>query len=623
VNATHPLWGVDDGYVDNMDIRHNIRLNAYATVKIPWVEGLSYRINFLPNMDLIKSGDFSYETNFQNATSGPFTAERLQGFLSLANGSLLNSRNYNYVFDNIIAYTKRFGKHSLDATLVATRDYEKYEVSKMTGSNFSENGNTTLGLGGLHKAGIQRIDLYVSDSHIGGTVSTNIGYVGRIRYGFDDKYLFQASLRRDGASVFGLNRKWGYFGGAGGSWVISKEKFMEDFKPLNSLKLKLSFGQNGNQGLKAYSILARVNNGLSDGNMYEFSDTQEKMYYSIVQSSMANNNMGWEKTGAWDYGFESSWLKNRLILDLSLYNSKTTDQIFSRTIPSMTGFSSIFASMGQVNNSGVEVTLRTVNVQNKDWTWSTFVTFWKNNNKLIHLYGDDLDGDGKEDDDEASELFIGKSLGAIYGYKQVGIVQEDDTEYIEHTSSQPGNPKYDDMVDGVPGLTSADRMVLGYKKENFNLNLGTTLRYKDFELYALAVGKFGGNNRYLLSNELAYRHYHEPRRTLDEATFFNRPYWTPENRSNTYPRIDFRSDGRFLGLQSRTWVRLQDISLSYAFKDTWLKPYNIQSLKLFVAAKNVALFTNWFGIDPELGISWMDGTYPVTATYTVGLNLSF
>jgi hypothetical protein len=404
---------------------------------------------------------------------------------------------------------------------------------------------------------------------------------------------------------------------------------MEDFEPLNNLKLKLSFGQNGNQGLKPYSILARVNNGLTAENFYEFSDTQDKMYYSIVQSSMGNNNMGWEKTGAWDYGFESSWLKNRLTLDVSLYNSKTTDQIFERTIPSMTGFSKIYASMGQVNNSGVEATLRTVNVANKDWTWSTFVTFWKNNNKLIHLYGDDLDGDGKEDDDIASSLFIGKSLGAIFGYKQVGIVQEEDTEYIERTSSQPGNPKYDDMVDGVPGLTSDDRMIVGYKKENFNLNLGTTLRYKDFELYVLAVGKFGGNNQYMLSNELAYRHYHEPRRSLDETTFFNRSYWTPENRNNTYPRIDFRSDGRFLGLQSRTWVRLQNISLSYTFKDTWLRPYGIQSLKLFVAAKNVAIFSNWVGLDPEYGLGWLDeniedkNTYPVPAVYTIGLNLSF
>ena len=628
--ATHPLWGVDDGYHDNVDLRHNIRLNACATVKIPWIDGLSYKINFLPNMDFIKQGDFYYETYHQNASPGPFTPEKLQSLLTNASGSLLNSRNYNYVFDNILSWSKRFGKHSVDATLVATRDYEKYEVLYFTGSDFLANGNTALGLGGLHKATVQKTDLYVNSGvngdRIGGTVRTNIGYLGRIQYGLNDRYFFQASWRRDGASVFGSNRKWGNFAAAGASWNISEENFLKDFKPLNSLKLRANFGQNGNQGLTPYAILARVNNGNGAGNFYEFSDTQGKVYYSIVQSSLGNNNMGWEKTTGLDYGFESAWLNNRLLLDAGFYHSKTTDQIFERTIPSMTGFDKIYASMGQVNNCGVEATLKTVNIADKDWTWSTFVTFWKNNNKLIHLYGDDLDGDGKEDDDIAdpnNALIIGESLGAIYGYRQVGITQEDDTEYIALTGTQPGNPKYDDMVDGVPGISPDDRTILGYRKENFRLNFGTTLRYRDFELYALATGIFGGNNRYLDNNELAYRHYQEPRRILDEATYFNRPYWTPENRSNTYPVISFRTDGRYQGLQSRTWVRIQDISLSYNFNETLLKPFHIQNMKLYFAAKNVALFSGWFGGDPEINSRWMDGTFPVTASYTLGLNLSF
>ncbi|MDR2776351.1 MAG: SusC/RagA family TonB-linked outer membrane protein, partial [Tannerella sp.] len=376
--------------------------------------------------------------------------------------------------------------------------------------------------------------------------------------------------------------------------------------------------------LSPYAILSKVNNGSQAGDYYEFSDTGEKIYYSIVQTSMANYNMGWEKTGAWNFGFESEWLKRRITLNFDFYHSRTTDQIFERTIPSMTGFSKIYASMGQVNNTGVEISLRTVNIQNKDWTWTTFATFWKNNNKLIHLYNEDLDGDGKEDDDIASNLFIGESLGSIFGYKQTGIVQEDDTEYIELNGTQPGNPKYDDMIDGKPGLTTDDRIILGYEKENFRLNFGTTLKYKDLELYLLAVGIFGGNNYYMKSNELAFRHYEAGRQVLDESTYFNRPYWTPENRNNTYPQQRFQTDGRFKGLQSRTWVRLQDISLSYNFNNAlWLKSFKINSLKVFMAAKNVAIFTNWFGIDPELGAGWMNGSYPVTATYSLGVNLSF
>ncbi|MDR2474478.1 MAG: TonB-dependent receptor, partial [Bacteroidales bacterium] len=484
------------------------------------------------------------------------------------------------------------------------------------GSDFSDNGNTTLGLGGLHKAKIQRLDFNTIKR-------TNIGYLGRFSYGYDGKYYFTASYRRDGASVFGARNKWGNFAAAGIAWRITEERFMEKFKPLNNLKLKFSWGQNGNQGISPYATLSQANNGSGAGNFYEFSDTGEKVYYGIIQTTLGNANLGWESTDALNTGFESAWLGSRLFVDVDFYHSQTRDQIFERVIPSMTGFSRIYASMGQVNNTGIDITVRSVNLQNKNLTWTTGLTFWKNNNKLVKLYGEDLDGDGKEDDDIASNLFIGKSLGAIYGYKQVGIVQEDDTEYIAAMGTLPGNPKYDDMVDGTPGLTPDDRTILGYQKENFRLNVSSTLRYRDFELYVMAVGIFGGNDRYLKSNPYAFRQSESDRNTIDEMTIFHRPYWTPENRNNTYPHVKFKNDGRFLGLQDRTWMRIQDISLSYMVNMPWVKSCNIRSLKIFLAAKNVAVFTNWFGTDPELGTGWMDGTYPVMASYSLGANFSF
>lgn len=618
-SATEPLWGIDDEHRDNTDFRYNYRLNTFAVIDIPWIKGLSFKTNFIPNLYQTRQEDFTYETYYQTSIPGPWTPDRVQGLLSRANGQITRNTVYDYVFDNILTYKNRFGKHSIEGTLVATRDYMKSDYDKMTGSDFLDNGNTTLGIGGLPKATIKDIEIDIWEK-------SNIGYLGRIAYGYNDRYFINASLRRDGASVFGADKKWGNFAGVSAAWIISEEQFLKDFAPLNNLKLKAAFGQNGNQGLKQYSILARVNNGSAANYMYEFSDTGSQIYYSINQSSMGNSNMGWEKTSAWDFGFESEWLNRRISLEFGFYFGKTTDQIFERTIPSMTGFSKIYASMGQVNNKGIELSLRTVNIQNRDWTWSTFATFWTNSNKLVHLYNEDLDGDGKEDDDIASNLFIGESLGAIFGYKQTGIVQEEDTDYIEANGTQAGYPKYDDMIDGVPGLSTDDRTILGYEKENFRLNFGTTLKYKNLELYLLAVGVFGGNNRYLKENQFAYIHYEAGRQTPDEATYFNRPYWTPENRSNVYPKITFpfRGDGRFKGLQSRSWVRIQDISLSYNFNSAaWMKSLNVNSLKLFLAAKNVAVFTKWFGFDPEQGTSWMSGTYPVPATYSLGVNLSF
>jgi hypothetical protein len=287
----------------------------------------------------------------------------------------------------------------------------------------------------------------------------------------------------------------------------------------------------------------------------------------------------------------------------------------------MTGFSSMYTSMGQVNNTGVEITLRSVNIENRDLIWMSSLIFHKNNNKVVHLYGEDADGDGKEDDDIGNSLFIGKSLGAIYGYRQIGIVQEDDTEYIALTGASPGNPKYEDL-DGVPGISADDRTILGYDKENFRMSLANTLRYKGFELYVLVSGIFGGNNYFMKSNPYAFTHTGD--HWTETYEMFERPYWTPENRNNTYPVAQFKSDGRIQGLQSRGFVKIQDISLGYSFNDAaWLKSLNVQSLKVYLAAKNVATFTNWFGGDPESGARYIDGTFPVVSTYSLGLNLSF
>lgn len=613
-SSINPLWGVDDDTRDNEDFRHNYRLNSHAVVKVPWVDGLSYRINYLLNQDQTYYGNFYYESNYVQEGESPnrYSPATIQGFLTNANGSIDRRKTFSYVFDNIVNYNKSFGAHALDVTLVATRDYSKYEQEVATGSDFTANGNTILGIHGLHKATVQRIDL-------NGTERTNIGYLGRINYAFNDKYFFTGSYRRDGASVFGTDNKWANFWAAGIAWRITSEPFMASFGILDDMKLKFSWGQNGNQGLGPYGTLSAIANAASGGVRYEFSNTPGKVYYGLYQSSLGNASLGWETTSSWNAGFESAWLGNRVFADLDVYFAKTTDQIFTRNIPVMTGFKTMMTSMGQVNNTGAELNLRTVNVQKSNLTWSTTVTFWKNFNKLVSLYGEDLDGDGIEDDDIANSLFIGKSLGAIFGYEQIGIVQEDDTEYIELTGAAPGSPKYRDL-DGQPGITAADRKILGYEKENFRLNFSSHLTYNNWALYVMVTGTFGGNNMFLRSNPSAYM-TSGTGRFNDNLHYI--PYWTSSNPSNVYPSAIFSGDGRFVGLQSRGFVRVQDVTLSYTFNQPWLSAAHIGSLKVFATAKNLATFTDWFGGDPETGARIRENVMPVTSTYSLGVNLSF
>src|SRR5690554_2343518 len=246
-SAIHPLWGVQDGTRENMDIRNNYRLNTFAMVKVPWIQGLSYRLNFLTNLDRNESGNFMYENYYVQEGEGlaRYEPSVLQGFLTNANGNLNNNKSQSYVVDNIVNYKNFIGDHNFDITLVATRDHLKHESINSVGSDFASNGNTTLGMWGLHKGTVQRIDL-------NGYEQANIGYLGRLNYSYSDKYFLTASYRRDGASVFGANKKWANFSAVGLAWKISNERFLQGVDKLGDLKLKLSWGQNGNQGIDPY-----------------------------------------------------------------------------------------------------------------------------------------------------------------------------------------------------------------------------------------------------------------------------------------------------------------------------------------------------------------------------------
>jgi len=613
----NPLWGIDDeSKKENVDFRDNLRANAYAVVKCPWISGLSYRFNYAGNLNYRKSGDFTHES--YNVPVGSYdddsrySVATQNSYLSSAGGSMANERTTSYVIDNILNYNQVFGKHSIDLTAVATRDYQKYESQTLSGSDFASNGNTALGLNGLHYASTQKISL-------NNWKRTNIGYFGRASYSFDDTYYMTASYRRDGSSVFGANNKWGNFWAIGTAWRITNEPFIKGVAFLDDMKIKLSWGKNGNQGLTQYSTLSQVATGHSGGIYYPFGNSG-KPSYGINQSTIGNSDLGWETTEAWNMGFESTWLNSRLFVDVDVYFSKTYDQIFSRSIPVMTGFASMYSSMGEVKNRGVEATVRTVNIQNKEFNWTTGLTFWLNRNKLVHLYGEDLDGDGKEDDDIGNGLFIGESIHSIFGYEQDGIVQTDDTEYMKANGVSAGTPKYvDKNNDGV--INEKDRSIIGNKAPNFKLNLSNTLQYKNWELYVMIAGVFGGNGYYQAGNTNAYITGGDRKWFASNGLYI--PYWTEANPSNKYPSATFTGDSYFLGLQSRAYVRLQDVTLSYTFNQPWVKNMGINNFKMFITGKNLATITGWDGGDPETGSTALSQTYPIMTNVSLGLNLSF
>ena len=617
VSVINPLWDTDKGGTrDNYERQSIIESRGHVLIKAPWIKGLSFRFNAFYSSRTNTTSEFYHEGYYVRegfvGEDSRYAPETVRGYLSSANGYKAINLQTTYVIDNILNYSNSFGKHFVDISAVYTRDYTKIERNRMNGSNYASLGNSQLGYNGLAFATTQTVGLT-------NTLKTNVGYLGRVNYSYHDRYNLTASIRRDGSSVFGVNNKWGVFPAVGVAWIITQEDFM-DIEKLNFLKLKASWGKNGNQSLDPYGTLSTINTGQTGNHPYYFNNASDPVWGQFV-TAIGNSALGWEETASWNVGFESGWLDDRIDFELNIYKSSTTNQIFNRTIPSMgNGFTSTRATMGQVDNRGVELMLNTVNIKKRDFEWSSMLNFYLNRNKLVELYGDG-------NDDISNSLFLGKSLGAIYQLKVIGIVQEGDTQYMEANSRVPGDPKFEDRnndgVITVSNTDSDDRTIIGYNKENFRMNMSHTLRYGNWDLYMLFTGVFGGGGYGVQINRGAYNVASSD--VQYQYNSWDVPWWTPENKSNTHTRPGANLNN-FQPVQSWTFVRLQDLSLSYSLRQKALRDMGVSNLRIYLAGKNLFTLTKWIGSDPEdhQNLTGQGApVYPLQRSVSVGINLSF
>ena len=305
--------------------------------------------------------------------------------------------------------------------------------------------------------------------------------------------------------------------------------------------------------------------------------------------------------------------------NIEYYNSNTNDLLVERRLPTTSGYNKILDNMGKVSNWGIEVGLHSLNIETKDFQWSTDFSFWLNRNKIKSLYGIDSDGDGIEDDDLSNGWFIGKSLGAVYTYTTDGIVQESDKEYMDKYNMQAGDVKIVDL-DNNGKIDSDDKSIIGYTKPNFNMNMRNTFTYKNFQLFfSLDYIAGGGKNNYYISDN---RKGFNPNQ-MPAANWLNEEYWTPENPSNISPRANYNNSYGLGFYQSRSFVRLQDVTFSYTFDKQLLdKTKFLTNARVFVTGKNLLTFSGWRGLDPEAGQRIGEGS-PSFKTVSFGLNVSF
>lgn len=569
---------------DNLDLTKTLFTNTYAEVKLP-LTGLTYRLNVGYTQRNEKV--YNYKPSFNR-----------EQFFNLGSGNKYHYESQNVTFENILRYDRAFGNdHSLSLTFLYGAYTVQDESSSLSSSNIF---NDALGYNGLEIGENFTINTAAGESQ-------QISTMGRMGYRYKGRYILDLTVRRDGYSAFGPGRKYGVFPAVGLSWNLSEEPFLANAVHLNNLKLRASWGKNGNQGVSRYSSLSNVSQ-----TYYVFGDGAAPSV-GLYSSSLGNPNLGWETTTSTNFGLDFAFFSNRISGSAEFYQSHTSDLLLTQRIPNTSGFETFLRNIGETENQGFELSLNTVNLEQGSFSWITSIALALNRNKIVKLTGNDLDEDGVEDDDIASNWFIGHPLGANFDYVFDGILQVgDDLSLIP--GAQPGHVKFRDL-DGDGLITPADRAVVNSSQPNYTAGITNIISFKGLSLMVLFNIRQGGYSPNSGLNPGTNFYY--------SANVLNVPYWTPDNPINTHPAINYRNPLDYGFYQSRSFVRLQDISLSYNLPQGLLKTLHLSNLRIYVSGKNLMTWTDWNGWDPEFGVGGRNpgNNGPLLKTYTVGLNL--
>lgn len=589
---------------DRSELQTRLVGNFYAIVKIPSIQGLSYRANFGNNLKFFKN-----------------YAASIYGAGQTGSASKIDATTYEQTFDNILNYKKAFGKHNFDITALYGYQTVDFNRTSASGTGFAD---LNLSYNSLQNAEIQKI---TSEAY----KEALLYQMGSMAYNYGGKYLVKVTVRRDGFSGFSKATKTGIFPSIGLGWIVSEENFFK-VPFINFLKIRGSYGENGNK-VARYSSLARVNS--DDASKYVFGDGGTTAIGRSV-SSLANSDLKWERTRGVNIGADFAILKNKIDGNFEYYNSNTNDLLWQQALPQTSGFSNVFTNLGQLNNTGIEFMLHGIPVQTKDFRWDVTVNFTRNRNKVVTILGEDKNGDGVEDDLIASGLFIGKPIGTIFDYKTTGIYQLADEKLA---GFQAGTYRIEDInADGK--ITAADdRQILGNTEAAYSFGIQNTVSYKQFTLRAFINSIQGGENSYLSAN-LPYGYNGTPGQAANANWFDFVDFWSPRNpngiHANTWMPTPVGSREYF----SRNFIRLQDISLSYSLTDKLAKKIGAANAKLFVSGKNLLTITKWKGWDPEtnttlfpiggpsggintaLGVTSINA-FPVMKSVSLGVEISF
>lgn len=573
-----------------------IVLNTIFNAKVTLPFGITYAFNFAPRLQWHHWNDFT-SADKPNAVKNDVGAERT------------NSRNYDWSLNNTITWDKFFAeKHHVTLTLAQEAEAQNYWQTKV----YAKGINPTDALGWHYIDGANKT---VSSFSSNDTYSSAAAYLGRLFYAYNDRYMITGTFRRDGYSAFGQNNPWANFWSVGASWVFSEEKFMKNVDWLSMGKLRVSYGTNGNRSLSnTYLALSNLTNKAT---MVYYKGSNTETMQALEMSRLGNPNLEWEKTTSYNVGIDFGVLDSRITGSIDWYYKKTHDMIMSQRLPNFSGFGSITTNLGQVNNSGIEISLNSTNIKTRDFEWNTSIGFSYNKNTIKHLYYD-YDENGVEQNDITNGWYIGKPVGEIWTWEVDGIWQVDEADEAAKVGQKPGDPKVvnhctDDDKDGVPVYNDKDKVYQGTTAPPIYWNMRNDFRWKDITL-SFSMYSYAGHK----SIETLYLNNDNSGSMMTNCNnAYTKEYWTPENPSNTYARLDAKSPNGATAyrLHGRSFLRFDNLSIGYTLPKKYSQKAQIDRLHFTFSIKNLGTIDDWEYGDPETG-----GL--ATRTFNFGVNFT-
>ena len=636
---------------DDSKESNTFRVLGNIYVQLKPVEWLSFKTTFSPNYVNSRTGEYTASSGSRTETSSQEEYTRK-----------------DWTWDNQIDFNKTFGDHSLSAMGLFSMTYSD--------KTYSQLGRTSTGATSI-MTGTKWYNMYTGtifekkpeESGIGsGTAyweETMMSYALRLNYSYKGKYMFTGTVRTDGSSKFLKDSRWGWFPSAALAWRISEEDFMKNISWIDNLKLRLSYGVTGNN-----TVCGHYNSvGVSGPNIYAFGSVVANGYYP---SSVINADLKWEKSYETNFGIDYGFLNNRINGSIDLYSKTSKDLLYLRHLPLVSGGGSLWDNVGEVQNRGIEFALNTVNIQTKDWYWTTSFNFARNINKVKKINGENKIIDS--DNPITSSLFVGSPMNSLYLYKWDGVVSDKNITVPNNDAAinagfTPGDQvrscdyyhKVYGWSEGMPiikdndgnGVINADdKMILGCQDPSWTGNISSTLQYKDWD-FSFSI--YTKQNFTVYSNTLAdtydyaYRgwnkiamDYYIPAGTLidcdgvnADGTYINPVYQeTTHYGSFPFTNSSITNNGagsasyeknvyNALAVDKISYWKVKNITLGYTFPKKLLSSWGCQYLRLYVNITNPFVFTKYKGFDPEWADAAKKNDGPSTVTYQIGASIKF